>query len=217
MAFGRKAHTDGTPAPGTDYGTPVARSDNIYRPILIANHALHFSSSIIVLGISAYFINNYTHNTHLRYWVALVRPPSLSTPPSLQPPRDATTLTNALQAAVDTFFYLPALVLPAIKKYKGYFAPLAWLLSYLWLTAFIFAAQDFQYNGGCAANSPRGVNKCSMKHTLEAFAFIAFFTGMVGALLEASLWHAYCSRCEHVGGVEKQHGVGPAPVADTSV
>ena len=77
------------------------------------------------------------------------------------------------QAAVDSFLYLPALVLPALKTYKGYLAPLAWVLSYLWLTAFIFASQDYDYNGGCAVNSPRFVNKCNLKKTLEAFAFIA--------------------------------------------
>jgi hypothetical protein len=76
MAFGRSTNADRTAAPGTDYGTPAVRSNKLHRPLLAANHALHTISSIIVLGISAYFINDYTHNTHLRYWVALVRPPS---------------------------------------------------------------------------------------------------------------------------------------------
>lgn len=69
--------------------------------------------------------------------------------------------------------YVIAVALPAVRTYKGYLAPLAWILSYLWLTAFIFSTQDYEYNGGCAANSPRFVNKCSLKRTLEAFAFIA--------------------------------------------
>jgi hypothetical protein len=59
-----------------------------------------------------------------------------------------------------------------MKSYKGYLAPLAWIFSYLWLTAFIFAAQDYEY-GDCALRSPAFVNKCSLKRTLEAFAFIA--------------------------------------------
>ncbi|KAJ4331554.1 hypothetical protein N0V87_009055 [Didymella glomerata] len=187
MAFGRSTNADRTAAPGTDYGTPAVRSNKLHRPLLAANHALHTISSIIVLGISAYFINDYTHNTHLRYWVAL--------------------------AAIDTILYLPALALPAVKKYKGYLAPLAWILSYLWLTAFIFAAQDYEYNGGCAANSPTGVNKCGLKRTLEAFAFIAFFTSLVGTLLEARLWDVQRFKGTHVGGVEKQHGVGAVPAA----
>jgi hypothetical protein len=127
--------------------------------------------------------------------------------------RYRTTLTDDLQAAIDTILYLPALALPAVKKYKGYLAPLAWILSYLWLTAFIFAAQDYEYNGGCAANSPTGVNKCALKRTLEAFAFIAFFTSLVGTLLEARLWDVQRFKGTHVGGVEKQHGVGAVPAA----
>lgn len=84
-------------------------------------------------------------------------------------------MTNAhvTKASVSAFFHLPALVLPAVKRYKGYLAPLAWTLSYLWLTGFIFAVQDYEYNGGCASNSPRFVNKCSLKRTIEAFTFLA--------------------------------------------
>ncbi|KAF2627654.1 hypothetical protein BU25DRAFT_300855, partial [Macroventuria anomochaeta] len=149
-------------APANDYGAPAVRSNKLHRPLLAANHALHTISSLIVLGISAYFINKYTHNTHLVYWVAL--------------------------AAIDVLLYIPALALPALNSYKGYLAPLAWILSYLWLTAFIFAAQDYEYNGGCTVNSPRFVNKCNLKRTLEAFAFIAFFTSLVGTLLETRLW-----------------------------
>lgn len=74
MAFGRSARTDHAPAPGTDYGTPVLRSNRLHRPLLAANNALHLISSVIVLGISGYFINDFTQNTHLRYWVAVVRP-----------------------------------------------------------------------------------------------------------------------------------------------
>jgi hypothetical protein len=59
-----------------------------------------------------------------------------------------------------------------MKTYKGYLAPLAWIFSYLWLTAFIFAAQDYNY-GSCALRSPAFVDKCALKKTLEAFAFIA--------------------------------------------
>jgi hypothetical protein len=78
-----------------------------------------------------------------------------------------------MQAAIDALLYIPALALPASNKYKGYMWPLAWIFSYLWLTAFIFAAQDYNYGLGCLAHSPTLVNKCALKKTLEAFAFIA--------------------------------------------
>lgn len=193
MAFGRRnnAHV----APTTDYGAPAVRSNRLHRPLLALNHALHLASSLIVLGISAYFIHDYENTTHLRYWVAI--------------------------ASVSTFFYLPTLVLPAVKRYKGYLAPLAWVLSYLWLTGFIFAVQDYEYNGGCAVNSPRFVNKCSLKRTVEAFTFLAFFTNVVGTLLEARLWDFQRFKHTRVAPAddrEKHHGAGgAAPGVDAPV
>jgi len=171
-----------------DYGTTAGRSNRVHRPAIFANHALHFASSIIVLGIAAYFIHKYSHNTHLVYWISL--------------------------AAVDAFLYLPALFLPFVKSYKGYLAPLAWILSYLWLTAFIFAAQDYNY-GNCVANSPSFVNKCSLKKTLEAFAFIAFFTNLVGQVLEGRLWDIQRFKGNHASDVNK-HNVVPADTHTTA-
>jgi hypothetical protein len=66
------------------------------------------------------------------------------------------------------------MVLPALKKYKGQLAPLHWIMSYLWLTAFIFAAQD--YSGGrTATHSPDNIytRHNTIKKTLAAFAFLA--------------------------------------------
>jgi len=158
-----------------DYGAPAVRSNKLHRPLIIANHVLHFISSIIVMSIAAYFIHNFNKNTHLMYWVSV--------------------------GAIDALIYLPALVLPAVKSYKGYLAPLVWLFSYLWLTAFIFAAQDYEY-GNCAFNSPGSfVNKCSLKKTLEAFAFIAFFTNLVGTLLEGRLWDVQRFKVPHTATV----------------
>ncbi|KAF2033058.1 hypothetical protein EK21DRAFT_86498 [Setomelanomma holmii] len=175
----------------TDYGAPAVRSNKMHRPLIMANHALHFVSSLIVMSIAAYFIHNFPHNTHLVYWVSI--------------------------AAIDTILYIPALFLPVIKSYKGYLAPLAWIFSYLWLTAFIFAAQDYEY-GSCAVNSPFGHTGCGLKRTLEAFAFIAFFTNLVGTVLEARLWDV--QRFKGARGnnnvlVEDKHH-GNVPVAGTT-
>ena len=65
------------------------------------------------------------------------------------------------------------MAVPALNKYKGHAAPLHWIMSYLWLTAFIFAAQD--YSGGRAPfNSPNGfTGHSAIKKTLAAFAFLA--------------------------------------------
>jgi hypothetical protein len=70
MAFGRRNNAHA--APTTDYGAPAVRSNRLHRPLMALNHALHLASSLIVLGISAYFIHDFENSTHLRYWVAIV-------------------------------------------------------------------------------------------------------------------------------------------------
>ncbi|KAH3949345.1 hypothetical protein HBI56_103690 [Parastagonospora nodorum] len=167
-----------TTTTNSDYGAPTVSANKTSRLLLTATHALHLISSLIVLGIAAYFIANFGHNTHILFWICV--------------------------AAIDTFLYLPAVALPFLKSYKGYLAPLAWIFSYLWLTAFIFSAQDYNYNGGCAINSPALVNKCSLKKTLEAFAFIAFFTNLVGTLLETRIYDANrFNNTRHATGSDK--------------
>jgi hypothetical protein len=63
------------------------------------------------------------------------------------------------------------MVLPALKRYRGYALPLNMLLTYLWLTSLIFSSQD--YSGGrCRFFSPPGIGRCGMKHTIQAFFII---------------------------------------------
>jgi len=185
--FGARRSAPRANAGTNDYGTSAGRSNRAHRPAILANHWLHWISSLIVLGISGYFIHNYNHSTHLVYWVVI--------------------------AAIDVIVYLPALFLPVIPSYKGYLALAAWLFSYLWLTAFIFSAQDYNFNG--CARSPFGVNKCSLKRTLEAFAFLAFFTSLVGVILEGWLWGLQPFKRAHNAGAEKN--IGSTSTATTTV
>ncbi|KAF2820698.1 hypothetical protein CC86DRAFT_459648 [Ophiobolus disseminans] len=146
-----------------DYGAPTARSNKMHRPLLTATHALHLISSFIVMGIAAYLLKHDGRNTHLICWVTI--------------------------AAISTFLALLALlalILPAMKSYKGYFAPLDWAFSYLWLTAFIFAAQDYR-NSVCRLRF-RGSLDCSLIKTIVAFTFLAFLTSLIGAILEIRLF-----------------------------
>jgi len=182
---GRNTHAA---AATNDYGTPAGRSNRAHRPAILANHWLHWISSLIVLGISAYFIAHYSHSTHLVYWVTI--------------------------AAIDVFVYLPALFLPLIGAYKGYLAPAAWLFSYLWLTAFIFAAQDYNFNAYGCPHSPSGVNKCGLKKTLEAFAFLAFFTSILGQILEGALWAK--QPFKNRGGVHNEKNLGNTNTASNA-
>lgn len=168
-----------------DYGSSAPTRSNRLRPAILANHVLHWISSIIVMSIAAYFIANWPHNVHIRFWVSV--------------------------AAIDAVLYIPALLLPAIKSYKGYLAPLALVFSYLWLTAFIFASQDYS-NGRCVFNSPFFVNRCNLKRTLQAFSFIAFFTNLVGLFLEARLWDNQRFKGGSTLEADKHHTTTTAPM-----
>jgi hypothetical protein len=65
----------------SDYGAPAVRSNTMHRPLIAVTHALHLISSVIVMSIAAYFVHNFARNTHLVYWVSIVRFASLSPGP----------------------------------------------------------------------------------------------------------------------------------------
>ncbi|KAH6608157.1 hypothetical protein Trco_004470, partial [Trichoderma cornu-damae] len=74
-------------------------------------------------------------------------------------------------AVITMVVYLIGMIAPCLPKYGGYLAPLHLIFSYLWLTAFIFAAQDWSHNR-CRVSIPRS-GLCSRKHAIEAFNFLA--------------------------------------------
>ena len=97
-----------------------------------------------------------------------------------------TTSLIRAQAVLTLLLYLIAIVLPALKSYRGYMLPLNLALTYLWLTSLIFSSQD--YSGQrCQYYSPRFVNRCGLKHTVQAFHIIGlcvpFFTHAPYSLL----------------------------------
>jgi hypothetical protein len=184
-----------------DYGVhiPAARTLAPFRILTLLTNYLHLASTTIVLGISAYFIKSYTHNTHLVYWLTV--------------------------ACIDLAFALPlTIAYPLIdppriaSRFLGTFQ---WVFTYLWLTAFIFAAQDYNFGDTCE-RSPSGVRKCGLKRTLEAFAFLAFFTGVVGVCIETKFFGLLGKT--QVGAapldekaVEPAPAAAPAPVQEKTV
>jgi hypothetical protein len=77
---------------------------------------------------------------------------------------------------ITLFFYLFAMVLPAMKSYHGYMLPLNLALSYLWLTSLIFSSQDWS-GGRCRYSAYSGYtgvvhHHCGLKHTVQAFNII---------------------------------------------
>jgi hypothetical protein len=79
--------------------------------------------------------------------------------------------TNTSQAALTLGFWIPSFILPFLMPAKSYYLPLNLIFSYLWLTSFIFAAQDYN-ESECMANAPTG-GSYTLKLTSEAFIFIA--------------------------------------------
>ncbi|SPQ23520.1 2eef0542-c2e9-454b-85f2-4cf1b8fa609f [Thermothielavioides terrestris] len=118
----------------------------IARTLLGLNNFIILASSTILTGILSYLLHRSSfRGTHLVY--------------------------NEVIAVLTLFFYLIAMVLPALKAYHGYMLPLNLALTYLWLTSLIFSSQD--YSGGrCRYFSPPGVGRCGLKHTAQAFFII---------------------------------------------
>lgn len=63
------------------------------------------------------------------------------------------------------------MILPLVDRYGGHLWPINLALSYLWLTSFIFSAQDWA-RGRCTDYSD-GFGKCGLKKTVIAFNFLA--------------------------------------------
>ncbi|GAB1315340.1 MARVEL domain-containing protein [Madurella fahalii] len=137
----------------------------IPRTLLGLSNFIILASSTILTGILAYFIRRYRYRgTHVVYGVVI--------------------------AVLTLFFYLFAMFLPALKSYRGYMLPLNMALSYLWLTSLIFSSQD--YSGGrCRYNSPPMVNRCGLKHTVQAFSIIGFIFLLFNTILEALMWASH--------------------------
>lgn len=92
--------------------------------------------------------------------------------------------------------------LPALKAYRGYLLPLNLALSYLWLTSVIFSSQDYSGHR-CYYNSPPLVNRCGLKHTVQAFNIIGFVTLLENSITEGLMWARHRGSWPLGGGVEK--------------
>jgi len=136
---------------------------------LLANRILQWSSAVIVMGITSYFIHKGLRGEHSKYTEVI--------------------------STMSVVFFLPAFA----SIFVG--GPLSLLVvgidtifSYLWLTAFIFAAQDYNWHSDCR-DFPAGAT-CSKKHAQEAFVFLAFFFTFTGIFLE--LWSYWTGNRENL-------------------
>ncbi|KAI9926137.1 hypothetical protein ASPWEDRAFT_622364 [Aspergillus wentii DTO 134E9] len=134
----------------------------IARPLQLVTRAMQWISAVIVMGITSYFISKGPRGQHIIYQEVI--------------------------AVMSVAFFLPAFVSPFLPKALSKFVlAIDIIFSYLWLTAFIFAAQDYNWHS-CFVNSPFGLS-CSKKKANEAFMFLTFIFTFFAIFLEvASLW-----------------------------
>jgi len=160
------------------------------RAALTAVLALQWASSIVVLGISTFFVSNFDDGLSLKYEVII--------------------------SALNAWTYGVGMFLPFIGLYKGYGVPIHIVFSYLWLTAFIFTAQDYNKNN-CLTTAPDVSNTdedCGRKFTLEAFCFLSFFFTFVAIFVEALLYVSvhYTARTRNVASA-----AGPGMIERSAV
>ncbi|KAI9372329.1 membrane-associating domain-containing protein [Aspergillus egyptiacus] len=160
------------------------RYQTVARPLMLIIRFLQWASAVIVMGITSYFINRGPRGQHLIYQEVI--------------------------SVLSVVFFLPAFISPFMPNILSRFVFLIDVVfSYLWLTAFIFAAQDYNWQN-CYFNSPPGMG-CSRKKANEAFIFLAFIFTFFGMLME--LYSLWSYRREHATPAVEKHGAHPGPAA----
>ncbi|KZN87714.1 hypothetical protein EN45_062750 [Penicillium chrysogenum] len=82
------------------------------------------------------------------------------------------TIYQEVISTISVALFLPAFVSPFVPNLLSKFVtPIDIIFSYLWLTAFIFAAQDYNWKD-CSQNAPPGAS-CALKKANESFMFLA--------------------------------------------
>lgn len=165
----------------------MGASSALTRPILLVTRTLQWSSAVIVMGLVSYFIDKgpSPHGSHLIFQEVI--------------------------ATLSVAFFLPAFISPFLPRILGRVVMgIDIIFSYLWLTSFIFAAQDYN-TGNCLLSQPPFVS-CSKKRASEAFIFLAFFFTFVGVFLE--VWSLWAYRRENASTIHPEKNGGHA--ADTT-
>ncbi|KAJ5550264.1 hypothetical protein N7535_001797 [Penicillium sp. DV-2018c] len=140
----------------------MAFSTTHARPLQLATRTLQWMSAVIVMGLTSFFIHRGHRGTHIIFQEVI--------------------------AVLSVLFFLPAFISPFLPTALSRFVlAIDVIFSYLWLTAFIFAAQDYSTDR-CYFAQPVGV-RCRFKRANEAFIFVAFIFTFIGMFLEvAALW-----------------------------
>ncbi|PKY05739.1 hypothetical protein P168DRAFT_326065 [Aspergillus campestris IBT 28561] len=167
---------------------------SLTKPFQLLCRAMQWSSAAIVLGLTSYYIHKGPRGLLLKYTEVI--------------------------ATMSIVFFLPAFVSPFMpNRLSKYVLLIDVVFSYLWLTAFIFAAQDYNRDD-CFLNAPPH-HSCAKKKANESFIFLTFIFTFFAMFLEVlNLWadrreNRSPSREKYSGGA---HGGPPdAPLGSSNV
>ncbi|KAJ5146159.1 uncharacterized protein N7515_000723 [Penicillium bovifimosum] len=159
----------------------------IARPLQLLIRAMQWGSAVIVMGLTSFFISRGPRGQHIIYQEVI--------------------------AVLSVVFFLPAFISPFMPNRLSKFVVFIDIVfSYLWLTAFIFAAQDYNLHS-CIANAPPGVT-CGRKKANEAFMFLAFISTLFGLFLEVYLLWGYHKENNTTPGHPEKIENGAQPSVD---
>jgi len=136
-------------------------TDTLLGPGLMAARFLQWASAVIVMGITSYLIHKFPKGQHIIY--------------------------EEVIAVLSVAFFIPGLLSAFVKTIGRFSLLIDIIFSYLWLTSFIFMAQDYNWHS-CDLSAAPGAG-CALKKASESFTFLAFFFTLCAALLEIfRLW-----------------------------
>lgn len=158
-------------------------STSVSRPVQLLTRVLQWSSAVIVMGITSYFIHVGPRGQHLIYQEVIVclcpsfAPSCLYTDElglpvgRLLPPRLHLPIHADLPEQIRPR-HRRHLLIPVCLPFPTWSHPIAANRT-SWLTAFIFAAQDYNEQN-CYLNAPPFMD-CNKKKANEAFIFLALY------------------------------------------
>ncbi|KAB8221013.1 hypothetical protein BDV33DRAFT_171244 [Aspergillus novoparasiticus] len=146
--------------------TGSGRTSDALSILSLCIHVIQCGSAIVVLGITAW---------------------------AVQHTKTTTVIYSLVIAVLTPVVYGIALIISCLtRRRRGNFLPVLAFdiaFSYLWLTAFIFLARDFNHIG-CRVLLWNGETVCSRKYAAEAFSFIAFILTLASFLVEFAFMYA---------------------------
>ncbi|KAH1696102.1 hypothetical protein KXX25_000703 [Aspergillus fumigatus] len=152
------------------------------RPFLLVARLFAWISAVIVMGITAWAV---TKRDGYRVIYPLV-----------------------IVGRSNNRVFIPAMIVSAMKRNRGYMLPLDIVFSYLWLAAFIFLAQHIGQEN-CRWFFFGVSSACTRKRTAEAFSFLAFFFTLCAMCLE--IFNFYYSGREGPVGMRPHAEKHPHP------